>query len=352
MNTFSSSVRHWIRGLLLTLAAASLHPLCAAASAAADCEAAASPSCFFSITPAALGGAFHYYASLPPGKGTPTSVIVAMHGHPRDANRTFDATLLAVKQAGRLPPTLVIAPLFQVDEAGAAKCRSPGVPVAEAGDLTWTCSSWMEGELASNGAHPTSFAAMDALLAELVRQWPSLRTVTVAGFSAGGQMVQHYIGFEAAALPSRVALRFVVADPGSWLYFDAAEEWPAPQALSEACPTLRRWKYGVEELPVTLGRSAAGARARYASADVSYLEGELDADAGPHTAHGALDKSCAAMAQGPYRLQRGQAYAEYDRQRLAPSRQRRVVVVPGCAHDVSCVFPSPAARAALLGPTR
>jgi hypothetical protein len=26
--------------------------------------------------------------------------------------------------------------------------------------------------------------------------------------------------------------------------------------------------------------------------------------------------------------------------------------VPGCAHDVSCVFPSPAARAALLGPTR
>lgn len=352
MNAPSAFVRHWIRGLLLGMAAASLHPLCAAASDATRCEAGASPSCFFSITPASLGGTFHYYASLQPSKGTPTSAIVAMHGHPRDANKTFDATLLAVKLAERLPSTLVIAPLFQVDEARAAKCRNPGVPMAEAEDLTWTCSSWMEGERATNGAHPSSFAALDALLAELVRQWPSLRIVTVAGFSAGGQMVQHYIGFEAAALPTRVALRFVVADPGSWLYFDSAEAWPAPQAPAEDCPTLRRWRYGVEEMPVTLGRSAAEARTRYASADISYLEGELDAGADSHTAYGALDKSCAAMAQGPYRLQRGQAYAEYDRQRLAPTLQRRIVVVPGCAHDVSCVFPSPAARAALLGRAR
>jgi hypothetical protein len=44
------------------------------------------------------------------------------------------------------------------------------------------------------------------------------------------------------------------------------------------------------------------------------------------------------------------AYAAYDRTLLAPERQRQVVVVPGCAHDVACVFPSDEARALLVPP--
>ncbi len=51
-------------------------------------------------------------------------------------------------------------------------------------------------------------------------------------------------------------------------------------------------------------------------------------------------------------MQRGLAYAQYDRTMLASGKRREVVVVPGCAHDVACVFPSEAARAALLGPSR
>ncbi len=62
-----------------------------------------------------------------------------------------------------------------------------------------------------------------------------------------------------------------------------------------------------------------------------------------------LNKSCAAKQQGPYRLQRGIAYAEYDRGVLAPTQQRRIVIIPGCAHDVACVFSSALARPLLLG---
>ncbi|HUD33354.1 MAG TPA: hypothetical protein VMR43_10110, partial [Variovorax sp.] len=109
------------------------------------------------------------------------------------------------------------------------------------------------------------------------------------------------------------------------------------------------WKYGTGALPAALGRDAATAKARYAAADVTYLVGERDDGDVPGAFYGILDKSCAAMAQGPSRLRRALAYARYDRDVLAPDQRRTVTVVPGCAHDVACVFPAAAARSALLG---
>ena len=307
-----------------------------------DCRQRASPSCYRSFPMPTGGGALHYYASLPDGAG-PTRAIVALHGHPRDADRTFDATLLAVRRAGAPGDTVVVAPVFQVPAVLADKCSAPGTPAAQDGDLLWTCGSWLEGAPASNGARPTSFAALDALVAEVARRWPGLQGITVAGFSAGAQMVQHSIGFAQPA-PGGASLRYVVSDPGTWLYYDPVAP---PDA---ACPGLNRWKYGTDGLPATLGRGAADARAQYAAADITYMAGALDSADVPGAYYRILDKSCAAMAQGPFRLQRARAYAEYDRTVLAPARQRRLVVVPGCAHDVSCVFPSDAARAALVGP--
>jgi hypothetical protein len=229
-----------------------------------------------------------------------------MHGHPRDADKTFNAALLAVRNANALADTLVVAPVFQVAADKAAKCSAPGVPAAQAGDLLWTCGSWLEGGRADNGARITSFAAMDALVAELARRWPSLRTVTIAGFSAGAQMVQHYIGFadQAQAGAGSVAVRYVVADPGTWLYFDA---WRPQPVADGACPGVNRWKYGTDDLPASLAlvRTAAQARQRYAAADISYLEGALDSSDAKGTYYGILDKSCAAMAQGPYRISAG-----------------------------------------------
>jgi hypothetical protein len=253
-----------------------------------------------------------------------------------------------VRRADRQADTLVVAPLFQVDAARAGRCSTAGVPAAQPGDLLWTCSSWVEGAAADNGARPGSFAALDALVVELARQWPSLRTITIAGFSAGAQMVQHSIGF-AAAPPVGVALRYVIADPGSWLYFDAFRPEPVDAA---SCPAVNRWKYGTDALPAHFTRDASQARAQYAAAEIHYLEGELDSSDAKGTAFRVLDTSCAANAQGPFRLQRGQAYAAYDRTLLAPAKQRLLTVVPGCAHDVACVLPSPVARAALLGEPR
>jgi hypothetical protein len=367
------------RGVALAAMLLASMPRPAAADDTLDCAVSASNACYFSFTPSGSGGSLHYYASSSPGVlspgPAPTVALVVVHGHPRDANKTFDAALAAVHGAGVDAATLIVAPVFQVDAARANKCLTAGVPAAAPGDLLWSCASWIDGGVATNDNALTSFAALDALIAELGRQWPSLRSITVAGFSAGGQMVQHYVGFAASLSAAAMSVRYVVADPGSWLYFDAVRpqpmqedrvvDWaqcgqgsafPDPCTLEfrvaddAACIAPNRWKYGTEMLPPQLRVSAAEARARYAAADIVYLEGGLDSGTAPGTYYRILDKSCAAEAQGPYRLQRGLAYAQYDRTLLAPDRHREVSVVPGCAHDVVCVFGAPAAREALLRP--
>lgn len=298
------------------------------------------------------GGALHYVASSPgpcePAAGTastpasPTRALIALHGHPRDVLKTFGAASSAVHDTD----TLVVAPLFQVAADAAGRCDSPGNPAARPGDLLWTCVSWIEGGRAANGTRPTSFAALDALVDELVRQNPNLRSVTIAGFSAGAQMVQHHVGFAADRPPGAPHIRHVIASPGTWLYFDPVRPDPVADG---SCPGFDDWKYGTGALPAALGRDAASARARYAVADIAYLVGERDDGDVPGAFYRILDKSCAAMAQGPSRRQRAQAYARYDREVLAPGRQRTVTVVPGCAHDVACVFASDAARSVLTG---
>jgi hypothetical protein len=321
-----------------------------------------------SFQPPGAAGVLHFYVSRTPGIGgsSPSHALIAVHGHPRDANKTFDAAVAAAQRADRVDDTVIAAPIFQVPRPESDKCRTKGVPEAEAGDLVWTCESWLEGGLASNDPHFSSFDALDAVVAELIRQWPDLRTITVAGFSAGAQMVQHQIGF-AAERPG-VTLRYVVADPGIWLYFDP--DRPLPQGgqagwsscdgsdltrcvfefvAPSDCAELNQWKYGMADIPAQLQPGAAQARQRYAGADIHYLEGALDSGDAKGTYYRILDKSCAAEAQGPYRLQRGIAYAAYDRAKLAPRLDRHVTLIPGCAHDVACVFPSDAARAALFG---
>lgn len=293
--------------------------------------------------PVANAGHFHYFTSPTPGT-PPSRALIVMHGHPRDAQRTLEATERAVAAAGQSADTLIVAPQFQVPAQLAGGCSLPGTPAAGTDELLWDCRSWVEGAPASNQPAVSAYDVLDALVAHLRRQWPSLQRITVAGFSAGGQMVQHYLGYAAPA-PAGVHLRYVVASPGSWLYFDA----PAPGPASAACPQANRWRYGTDGAPAWLSRSASAARQHYAEADVRYLVGALDASDGPGTFYKILDKSCAALRQGPFRAQRAQAYAAYDAGALATTGAHRLNLVPGCAHDVGCVFPAAAAREALLG---
>jgi hypothetical protein len=319
-------------------------------------------------TPGA-SGVLHVVASAPLDVGNLaiTTAVIAIHGHSRDVMRTFQATTAAAG-ASQMAHTLVVAPVFQVDAARATRCHSPGLPTAQAGDLLWTCSSWQQGAAAQNTPGITAFMALDQLVAHVLQQFPAVQTVTIAGFSAGGQLVQRYIGFSASA-PRPVQLRYVVGSPSSWLYFDPERPLPSrdgqadnsasgstetsaftlalPAAGAGTCPGYNQWKYGTDHWPAH-GRSPAEARAAYVAADVTYLLGAQDKGSGKGAAYSVLDTTCAAQLQGPYRLQRGLAYAAYDKARLAGGAHRLMPPAEGCGHDVRCVFTSGSGRAALF----
>ena len=288
------------------------------------------------------GTTLPYLASAPPGDKSLTHALIAIQGYTRDATRTFGAASDAAANANASDDTLIVAPIFQVPAAEAGRCHFHGVPAAAPTDALWHCGTWSDGSPALN-APVTSFGATDALIEQLARAYPRLRVVTIAGFSAGGQFVQRYAAFSNVQ-SANLRLRYVVADPSGFLYFDP---W-RPVAADESCPDYNDWKFGTDDLPASLGRTAGAARAAYISADIHYLIGALDTGDGPGTAYRLLESSCAAERQGHYRLDRAEHYAAYDAAMLAHGRHP-LTIVPGCAHSVSCVFPTPAARAALFG---
>ena len=116
--------------------------------------------------------------------------------------------------------------------------------------------------------------------------------------------------------------------PDGWGGFSPVDEW--------VCAGVDMWKYGIHEPPRYASSAAFEAlEQRYVRSDVIYLLGEADCD----PQHQALDRSCAANAQGPHRLARGLAYVAYLRTRH-PQLGHRCWQVPGVGHNGEAMFNS------------
>jgi pimeloyl-ACP methyl ester carboxylesterase len=278
-----------------------------------------------------------------------TRAIILFHGLLRNAENTRKAGVEAIDNAGAQGRgTLLIVPQFleQVD------VDAHGIP---ADVLRWAPEAWMNGSDASN-APVSSFSAIDGLLNLLANRsiFPNLKTVIVAGHSAGGQLAQRYAvagrGGDALA-QSGVRVRYVIANPSSFVYFSPERPVLGDQAdFSFAVPSqtcsgrFNRWKYGLGDPPPYLAATEIPQiEERYIRRDIIYLLGMADND--PN--HPELDKSCQGELQGPYRFYRGKAFFRYLQQRH-PEMTQQLWTVPGVAHDSTKMFNSACGLAALF----
>ncbi|MCA8426429.1 alpha/beta fold hydrolase [Burkholderia seminalis] len=286
------------------------------------------------------------YADHPLDQSAPdvVRVFIVIHGTLRNADTYYASGRQVVEKAGAAGSgTMVVAPQFLTR----ADTRAFSLP---ASTLAWTQEGWKGGEPARQPGPVSSFAALDALLAHFADRslYPSLTTVVVIGHSAGAQLLQRYAvaGHEGDALArGGVAVRYVVANPSSYLYFD--DERPNADAIAGGiCPRATQWKYGLKSAPpYVASQDGRELETRYVARDVVYLLGQ--ADTNPYTHF--IDRSCAAMAQGPYRLARGLAYFDYLKKRHPDDLAQQVVEVPGVGHDGLGMFTSACGLAVLFG---
>lgn len=254
-----------------------------------------------------------------------TRAVIVIHGQSRNADTYFMSSERAAAAAeADVDGVLIIAPQF----LAVADMTGHGLP-AEL--LHWQAGDWPAGLPAQGPVPISSYDVIDRILARLAdrRLFPALQHVVLAGHSAGGQLVQRYavVGRGEDALTGRgISLRYVVANPSSYLYFDDVRSNPPSPG---ACPGFNRWKYGLTGAPPYVGEvDAVGLETRYIARDVVYLLGGADND--PHEP--SLDKSCAGEAQGPNRHARGLAFFAELRRRH-PDLRHRMMEAPGIGHD-------------------
>ena len=114
---------------------------------------------------------------------------------------------------------------------------------------------------------------------------------------------------------------------------------PASARFGDArnCTTYDQWPYGIQNRSgYTARESDAQLRQQLVSRPVIYLLGELDT-----LPLAGFDSSCPAMAQGPSRLARGQAWTRYVNEKFGAKHQ--AVVVPMCGHNARCMYTAEAA---------
>jgi len=264
-----------------------------------------------------------------------TRALIMIHGAGRDAHIYFRTAIAAAFLAGALEDTIVISPRFASNDG--RNCRDS----LASNETNWSCSgdSWRSGGISVSSDRLTSYDFVDEILRKLARKdvFPNLKTVVVAGHSAGGQYVTRYAMSNQLHETLGIPMTYVVANPSSYAYLDAERpiaDGSEFRAFGEGrnCTTYDRWPYGLQNRTgYTAKRTDDELKSHLAARPVTYLLGEIDI-----LPLGGFDSSCPAMAQGPNRLARGRAYGKYVNQKY--SARHQVTVVPLCGHNARCMF--------------
>ena len=280
-------------------------------------------------------------------------VFILIHGAGRNADNYFQSAMAAAFLAGALDNTLVISPrIASNDNAGCQDALGEN-------EISWHCNTWRSGGPSISHPAVTSFDFIDEILRKVARKsvFPNLKAIVVAGHSAGGQVVNRYEMTNLVHDTLGVPVSYVVSNPSSYAYPDDARPTPAAWALTanppgyipeiapntpafrvsgegRSCTTYDQWPAGLNNRTgYSAKQTDAQIRAQLAARPTTYLLGELDI-----LPLGGFDGSCPAMAQGPTRLARGQAFFKYASEKFGA--KHAITIVPLCGHNARCMFTS------------
>ncbi|MDZ4801904.1 MAG: hypothetical protein SGI92_27430 [Bryobacteraceae bacterium] len=298
------------------------------------------PACLEPV-PVEKDQAFYVYRSRPltqPDK-TVERIFILVHGVGRNGNDYYLFAIGATEDAGQLDRTLVIAPRFHSNVGtGSGNCKD----ALDSSEINFFCRGWTDGTTAAD-TKVSSYTAMDRLLEAVANKtrFPALQEIVLAGHSAGGQFVQRYLAINRAHPKLAVPIRYVVANPSTYMYLDA---WRPNPAAVKACPGYNQYKFGLIDIQGYASETGPDViRGNYAARNVTYLLGQED-NVDAHS----MDKSCQAMAQGPFRLQRGQAFFEHLNKTTTATH--KLVEVPKCDHSAECMYRSVEGRQVIFNP--
>jgi hypothetical protein len=277
------------------------------------------------------------YTTYPLSRENPqiTRAFVMIHGTNRDADNYFRTALAAAFLGNALEDTVVIAPRIA---SASGSCHDK----LEEYEVSWSCTgdSWRSGGTSASTGSLTSFDFVDELLRKLARRdaFPNLKTIVVAGHSAGGQFVNRYSMANRIHETLGLPITYVVANPSSYAYLESVRPTGDPMTFApfvgaEKCPNYDRWPYGMQNRSggYTAKMTVDQLKKQLASRSVTYLLGEIDI-----LPLGGFDSSCSAMAQGPTRLARGQAFAKFVNEKIGAQHKMREVHL--CGHNARCMF--------------
>lgn len=273
-----------------------------------------------------------------------TTALLLVHGGGRNAAPEFRLVAEAAR-ARRGERTLVVAPRFGSNDG--FLCDDTFAK----DEANWGCqgaSAWTSGGPAMNAPEVTTYDVVDRLLRRLADRatFPALTRIVIAGHSAGGQFVTRYSLSNQVHDTLGVPVSYVVSNPASYAYPDPdrlalVDGRLQPSDRVGFCSFYDDWPYGLKDRRGYATRlSDEQLRQQLRARPVTYLLGELD-----NFANRGFDASCAAMAQGASRLERGQRFAAWVNGRGA---RHAVVVVPGCGHSSRCMFTAERAQPVLF----
>jgi pimeloyl-ACP methyl ester carboxylesterase len=283
-----------------------------------------------------------------------TRALIMVHGAGRNPDHYFETSMAAGFLAGALDNTMIIAPAFI-----AAR------DTAHANEVVWPegNNSWRAGGPSPNNPTLTSFDFVDQLVKQLAdkKLFPNLTKIVIAGHSAGGQYATRYEMATKMHNTPGVSLTYVVANPSSYAWPVADRPLPTGNADPRDADkealgangekvnsnftygafkgdtgravNFNRWPAGLDSLVGYVhGMTADQLKKQLVERPTTYLLGQVDV-----LPLGGFDGSPTAMAQGPTRRARGEAFYKYVTEVMG-AKNSNAIIVPECGHNDRCIF--------------